>query len=93
MYKRAQTKSIKIKDVVIGHSNQVIIQSMTNTKTSNINATIKQVNKLVSLGCKLVRVAIFDTNDLKGLKKILRRKGIVIENRKFKNGSTYSIYK
>lgn len=71
MYKRTQTKSIKIKDVVIGHSNQVIIQSMTNTKTSNINATIKQVNKLVSLGCKLVRVAIFDTNDLKGLKKIV----------------------
>lgn len=30
---------------------------------------------------------------LKGLKKILRRKGIVIEDRKFKNGSTYSIYK
>ena len=30
---------------------------------------------------------------LKGLKKILRRKGIVIENRKFKNGATYSIYK
>lgn len=30
---------------------------------------------------------------LKGLKKILKRKGIVIENRKFKNGATYSIYK
>ena len=30
---------------------------------------------------------------LKGLKKILRRKGIVIEDRKFKNGATYSIYK
>ena len=47
MYKRTQTKSIKIKDVVIGHSNQVIIQSMTNTKTSNINATIN--SKITSI--------------------------------------------
>ena len=90
---RKKTRQVKVGGVLLGGDAKVSIQSMTNTKTSNINATIKQVNKLVSLGCKLVRVAIFDTNDLKGLKKILRRKGIVIEDRKFKNGATYSIYK
>ncbi|MFW5889505.1 MAG: flavodoxin-dependent (E)-4-hydroxy-3-methylbut-2-enyl-diphosphate synthase [Bacillota bacterium] len=76
MYNRETTKPIKIKDLTIGGNNKVIIQSMTNTKTKNTIATIKQINKLENVGCQLVRVAILDIEDAKAIKAI--KKGINI---------------
>ena len=73
MFKRTQTKQVKIGKINVGHSSNVVIQSMTNTKTSDIEKTVKQINELVSLGCKLVRVAILDSNDLSALKTIVKK--------------------
>ena len=72
MIKRTQTKQVKIGNVVIGHSNNIVIQSMTNTKTADADKTIKQINELVDAGAQLVRIAILDTNDLVNLKKIVK---------------------
>ena len=57
---RTKTKQIKVGNVLIGGNNKVIIQSMTNTKTKNVSDTVNQINKLKSLGCEIVRLAVLD---------------------------------
>lgn len=67
-----KTKEICIGRVKIGGNNKIAIQSMTNTKTSNINETIAQVNELFSKGCDIVRLAVADVNDANALSMITR---------------------
>ena len=55
---RAGTKTIRIGDRVIGGGNPVLIQSMCNTKTENVAATVKQIRELTDLGCDIIRVAV-----------------------------------
>lgn len=71
--KRNQTRSIKVGDLVIGGNNQIIIQSMTNTKTKDIEATVKQIKDLEEAGCQLVRLAIFDKEDALSIKDIKKQ--------------------
>lgn len=70
MNRRELTKKIKIKDLVIGGSNEVIIQTMTTTKTKNIKETISQINTLATAGSAIVRLAIFDMEDALAIKEI-----------------------
>lgn len=70
MYTRTKTKAIKVGNIQIGANNNVVIQSMTNTKTKDINATIKQINELEKTGCQIVRLAILDEEDAHAIKKI-----------------------
>ena len=65
-----QTKKVKIGKVVIGGGNQVAIQSMTTTKTADIERTIGQITALETAGCDIVRVAIADETDAYALKSI-----------------------
>lgn len=65
-----QSKEITIGNIKIGGNNPIAIQSMTNTKTSNIKETIAQINELFSKGCDIVRVACLDIDDAKALKEI-----------------------
>jgi (E)-4-hydroxy-3-methylbut-2-enyl-diphosphate synthase len=74
MFTRKTTHPVQIGPLTIGHCDQVMIQSMTNTKTADVIKTIKQIKTLVSLGCKLVRVAIVDQKDIQGLKQIVQKK-------------------
>ena len=67
---RKLTKTIKIKDLLIGGNNPVIIQSMTTTKTKDVKATVNQIKLLEHAGCELVRVAVLDMDDAKALKMI-----------------------
>lgn len=69
---REKTKAIFVKDIQIGGNNKVIIQSMTTTKTHDVKKTLSQINHLVKEGCQLVRVAIFDDDDIEGLKEIVK---------------------
>ncbi len=69
---RRQTKEITIGNVKIGGHNKIAIQSMTNTKTSNITETMAQINELFSIGCDIVRVAVLDDNDCKALGEITK---------------------
>lgn len=73
---REETRSVQVGNSTIGGNNHVVIQSMCNTKTKNVEATIKQINALEQAGCELVRVAVFDKEDAYAIKEI--KKGIHI---------------
>lgn len=73
---REETRSVQVGNLTIGGNNHVVIQSMCNTKTKNVEATINQINALQQAGCELVRVAIFDKEDAYAIKEI--KKGIHI---------------
>ena len=70
MYTREKTKKIKVGSVTIGGDNTVVIQSMTNTKTKDVLATIEQIKSLESQGCQVVRVAVLDMEDAIALEEI-----------------------
>ena len=70
MYQRDKTRAIMVGNVQIGGNDKIVIQSMCNTKTKNVNDTIKQINDLTAVGCEIVRVAILDMTDAKAIKDI-----------------------
>lgn len=55
---REQTKETKIGNRVIGGKNPILIQSMTNTKTEDVKATVEQIHRLEKAGCELIRCAV-----------------------------------
>ena len=67
---RKDTKQIKVGNVVIGGQNKVVIQSMCNTKTKDIESTVNQIKKLQEVGCEIVRVACLDIEDAKAIQEI-----------------------
>lgn len=67
---RDNTKVIKIGDRVIGGGNEILIQSMTNTKTENIEATVRQIKELTIAGCDIIRCAVPTMEAALALKKI-----------------------
>lgn len=73
---REETRSVQVGNLTIGGKNHVVIQSMCNTKTKDVEATINQINALQQAGCELVRVAVFDKEDAYAIKEI--KKGIHI---------------
>ncbi len=66
------SKQIQIGNIKIGANAPVSIQSMCNTKTENIDETLKQINALCLAGCELVRLAIPNQKAVDALKIILR---------------------
>ena len=61
--KREETRAFQVGNLTLGGNNHVIIQSMTNTKTKNVEATVKQIQELEDAGCEMVRMAVFDKED------------------------------
>ena len=70
MFKRIDTRKIMVGNVQIGGKDEVIIQSMTNTKTKDVNNTVKQILDLENAGCQIIRVACLDIEDAKSIKQI-----------------------
>ena len=70
MIKRRRTKIIKIGCQKIGGDFPILVQSMTNTKTRDINATLGQIKKLEKAGCEIVRIGVPDLKSAKALGKI-----------------------
>ncbi|MBU0503377.1 MAG: flavodoxin-dependent (E)-4-hydroxy-3-methylbut-2-enyl-diphosphate synthase [Candidatus Omnitrophota bacterium] len=64
---RHKTKVIKIGDLAIGGYNPVAIQSMVKVKTENASAVVREIKKLESLGCEIIRLAVKDMADAKSL--------------------------
>ena len=62
-----KTREISIGNKVIGGNNPVLIQSMCNTKTSDIEGTIKQIHDLEKAGCEIIRVAVPNRESAKAL--------------------------
>lgn len=73
MYKRTDTRPVRVGNVIIGGQNSVVIQSMTNTKTKDVEATVKQINELEAAGCQIVRLAVLDEEDAHAIKEIKKR--------------------
>ena len=67
---RRLTKEVQIGSLKIGNNNPILIQSMTNTKTKDVKATINQILDLEKVGCDIVRVAILDEEDAEAIKEI-----------------------
>ena len=57
---RTKTRPIKVGNLTIGGNNEVIIQSMTTTKTHDVEATVAEILRLEEAGCQIVRVACPD---------------------------------
>ena len=55
---RDETRKVRIGDVVIGGGSPVAIQSMTNTKTEDVEATVNQIKELEAAGCDIIRCAV-----------------------------------
>ena len=71
--KRENTRKIMVGNVQIGGQNKVVIQSMCNTKTKDIEATVKQILNLEKAGCEIIRVACLDIEDAKAIKEIKKQ--------------------
>lgn len=69
---RELTTPVMVGNVQIGGQNKIVIQSMTNTKTHDIESTLKQIQGLYDQGCELVRVAVFDNKDADALNQIVK---------------------
>ena len=96
MYNRSNTRKIMVGNVQIGGQNKVIIQSMCNTKTKDVESTIAQILQLEEAGCEIVRVACLDIEDAKAIKRIKRRAKRKIKKKnkrknKYSNSSRYSL--
>lgn len=68
--KRTETRKIMVGNVPIGGQNKVVIQSMCNTKTKEVKATVNQILSLEKVGCEIIRVACLDLEDAKAIKQI-----------------------
>ena len=76
--KRRKTKVINVGNVKVGGDNPISVQSMTNTLTTDIKATIKQINEIHSEGADIVRVSCPDEDSSKALKEIIKHIDIPI---------------
>src|SRR3989344_2397202 len=73
MYKREQTRPIKIGKLKIGAVNPIRVQSMTQTKTPDVAATVAQIKELEKAGCEIIRVTAPDMDSAKALGPIKRQ--------------------
>ena len=70
---REHTRVVHIGDRVIGGGNPILIQSMTNTKTQDVAATVAQIKELQLAGCELIRLAVPDMDAAKAFSEIKKQ--------------------
>ncbi len=72
------TRVIKVKDVLVGGDNPIVIQSMTNTDTKDVKATLNQINELHKADCEIVRLSVYDLECIPFLKEIIKQSPLPI---------------
>ena len=72
------TKTVRIGDRVIGGGNPILIQSMTNTKTEDVAATVSQIEKLAAAGCEIIRCAVPTMEAAEALSEIKKQVSIPV---------------
>jgi len=70
---RKKTKKIYVGKVAVGGDSPITVQSMTNTKTTDVEATVAQIKQLESRKCDIIRVAVPDEEAVKAIPKIKKR--------------------
>ena len=64
---------MRVRDVPIGGGEPIVVQSMTNTDTADVDATVEQIGRLERAGCEIIRVAVPDVEAVKALPRIIER--------------------
>src|SRR5919204_5714835 len=72
-YRRRPTREVFVGDVGVGGSNPIRVQSMTTTRTQDVEATLAQVRRLVDGGCKIVRITAPTVADARAIGEVRRR--------------------
>jgi (E)-4-hydroxy-3-methylbut-2-enyl-diphosphate synthase len=75
---RRTSRQVRVGDVLVGGDAPVSVQSMTTTKTADVDATLQQIAELTATGCQIVRVAVPDTDDAEALPRIARQSKIPV---------------
>ena len=75
---KEKTKTIKVGSVEIGGDSPISVQSMTNTLTTDIDATVSQINSLVEEGADIVRVSCPDKESTESLKEVVNQSSVPI---------------
>jgi len=75
---RKKTKAISVRGIKIGGNAPVVIQSMTNTPSGDIDGTLKQIEKLTAAGCQIVRIAVPDENSVNSFKQIRKQTDVAL---------------
>lgn len=70
---KKNTKVVKVGNILIGGNHRISIQSMTNTKTKDVDATVKQIHEFEKAGCEIVRVAVLNQDDAYAIKEIKKQ--------------------
>ena len=70
---RDHTKVVKIGDRVIGGGNPILIQSMTNTRTEDVKATVEQIHRLTEAGCEIIRCTVPNKEAAEAIKEIKKQ--------------------
>ncbi|WP_208585923.1 flavodoxin-dependent (E)-4-hydroxy-3-methylbut-2-enyl-diphosphate synthase [Gracilibacillus suaedae] len=70
---RKDTRPVKVGNVMVGGKDEVVIQSMTTTKTHDVEATVKEIERLEEAGCQVVRVACPDERAANAIPEIKKR--------------------
>ena len=78
MINRRKTKQITIGNVKIGGDAPISVQSMCNTDTRNINATLNQIKELADVGCEIIRLAVLNKDAGEALKEITKKSPIPV---------------
>jgi (E)-4-hydroxy-3-methylbut-2-enyl-diphosphate synthase len=73
LIRRRKTKKINLDDVPIGGDAPIVVQSMTNTDTRNVKATIAQINALEEVGCEVIRIAVPDKEAVRSIPDIKKK--------------------
>ncbi len=73
MFQREMTRPVKVGNLQLGGQNRVLIQSMTNTRTKDVEATVAQILALEEAGCEIVRMAVLDEEDAQAIQTIKKR--------------------
>ena len=73
MFTREQTKTVAIGDRIIGGGNPILIQSMTNTRTEDVAATVAQIKELTRAGCEIIRCTVPTLEAAKAISEIRKQ--------------------
>lgn len=73
MYHRSQTVPVRVGNLTIGGSNEIVLQSMCTTKTADVEATVAEILRLEEAGCQVVRVTVNNQEAAAAIKEIKKR--------------------
>src|SRR6185437_12429174 len=73
MIHRSKTRPVRVGNLTIGGSDELFIQSMTTTKTHDVEATVAEIKRLEEAGCQIVRVACPDERAARAISEIKKR--------------------